>query len=112
MAQFEQAHEWNRHVLSFLAAHPDAPGKGRAHERAGAKPGTTIEPLYAPGTDPDDEQNSPRTPTKVEPPPAKVEPPAPVDEPQIEPEPPVTPASPADDEVPAVAAPPPSRSST
>lgn len=112
MAQFEQAHEWNRHVLSFLAAHGDAPKAGRVHERAAAKPGSTVEPLYAPGTDPDDEEKATPAPAKVEPPPAKVEPVPPVDEPQIDPEPPVTPAAPADDDEPAVAAPPPSRSRT
>ena len=112
MAQFEQAHEWNRHVLSFLAAHRDAPGAAPTHERAAPKPGSTIEPLYAPGTDPDDPDHKDVAPppVKVEPtPPAKVEPtPPPVDEPTIE-EPPAP--LPDVDEHPAVT-PPAARSRT
>ncbi len=88
MAQFERAQEWNREVTRFLAAHRDAPGAVGTRKRHGAKPGSSVEPLYAPGTDPDDPERAP----KLEPsPPAKVEPPPPADEPTIAPEPPVAP---------------------
>lgn len=57
MAQFEQAERWNREVTQFLRTHDDVvePGQpGVARKRRRAAPGAAIEPLYDPGTDPDD----------------------------------------------------------
>lgn len=52
MAQFEASEAWNREVLRFLADTKE-PGAPRQRHRALAPVGTSIEPLYAPGTDPD-----------------------------------------------------------
>ncbi|MBK6921341.1 MAG: alpha/beta hydrolase [Deltaproteobacteria bacterium] len=75
MAQFEAAEQWNQAVLRFLADTKE-PGAPRQRRGGGAPVGTTIEPLYTPGTDPDARDDEAAAP--VEPVPAPAPAPAPV----------------------------------
>lgn len=98
MAQFELAEQWNAAVLDFLADAKVPKGERRRRDAPPAV-GATIDPLYAPGTDPDAQPpGEPAAPPSEAVPPVEAPPPAPEVEPEIEPmpEPGETPAAPAD----------------
>ncbi|MBX7078540.1 MAG: alpha/beta fold hydrolase [Nannocystaceae bacterium] len=84
-AQYEAADAWNSAVLRFLDD-VHAPKGERTRRLRPAAPGASVEPLYAPGTDPD--ARAPAT----EPPAIAPSEPTPPAEPEPEPEP--TPAEP------------------
>jgi hypothetical protein len=84
MAQFEQPQAWNEAVLAFLARDP-APVQTGAAPRDDEDATEQVEPLYAPGTDPD-AQPTDAPPAPVEPKSAPKVEPAPVEPTPAEPE--------------------------